>query len=70
MGVPCSSVNTGPVKPAVTVPQSEGGVPGKGVIVQQVTIPRTKKNPPIRQNNRYHPENNHVVQRGVQVLCF
>jgi hypothetical protein len=32
----------GPSSPAETVPQFEGGVPGKGVIVQQVTILRKK----------------------------
>ncbi len=43
-GVPCS-LSTGPSTPAVTVPQSEGAIPGKGVIVQQVTMLRTKKKP-------------------------
>src|SRR5688500_4475558 len=43
-GVP-SAVTIGPFTPAVTVPQEAGGIPGKGVIVQQVAKPRTKKNP-------------------------
>src|SRR5687767_11480282 len=45
-GVP-SAVKTGPFSPAVTVPQEAGGIPGKGVIVQQVAMPRTRKNPPM-----------------------
>src|SRR5688500_17273081 len=41
-GVP-SSVITGPLGFAVIVPQEDGAVPGKGVILQQVTRPRTRK---------------------------
>src|SRR5215207_8262397 len=43
-GVP-SAVSIGPLDPAVIVPQEAGGIPGNGVIVQQVAIPRTRKNP-------------------------
>src|SRR5512139_3272112 len=46
IGVPCSLI-VGPAKPAVIVPQSEGAMPGSGVIVQQVTRPLIKKKPPI-----------------------
>src|SRR6187549_2802143 len=45
-GVP-SSLIVGPIRPAVIVPQFEGGLPGRGVIVQQVTMLRTKTKPPI-----------------------
>src|SRR4026209_1809759 len=45
-GVPCS-LSTGPLGPPVTVPQFEGGLPGRFKVgkFQQVMIPRTKKNP-------------------------
>src|SRR6266496_5178884 len=46
IGVPCS-LSVGPVNPPVTVPQFDGVMPANGVIVQQVTMPRTKKKPPI-----------------------
>jgi len=45
-GVLSSFVKSGPLNPAVTVPQLEGTIPGKGVILQQVTRLRTKKKPP------------------------
>src|SRR5687767_8382320 len=45
IGVPCSLM-VGSVSPLpLTVPQVEGAVPGNGVIVQQVTSPRTKIKP-------------------------
>src|SRR5258708_4072700 len=48
-GVPLTK--TGPPTPAVTVPHAEGGVPAIGVIVQQVTRLRTKKNPLIARTS-------------------
>src|SRR6266516_7186979 len=42
--------NVGPFSPAVTVPQFAGAMPGKDVIVQQVTRPRTKKKPPTARS--------------------
>src|SRR5215207_2185541 len=49
-GVP-SSFSAGPLTPAVIVPQVEGGIPGKGVIVQHVTMLRMKKNPITANTN-------------------
>src|SRR5687768_15079031 len=46
IGVPSSVVITGPLFSEVTVPQEAGGVPGNGVILQQVMRPRTRKKPP------------------------
>src|SRR5258706_14867199 len=48
-GVPLT--NTGPPTPDMTVPHVEGDVPGNGVIVQQVTRLRTKKNPLTARTN-------------------
>jgi hypothetical protein len=45
-GVPSAFVKVGPFTPSVIVPQLAGALPGRGVIVQQVTRPRVKKNPP------------------------
>ena len=45
-GVPPSVVRLGPFNPAETVPHDEGGIPGRGVIVQQVTRLRTAMKPP------------------------
>src|SRR5215208_2172543 len=45
-GVPSAFVKSGPFNPAVTVPQLEGGIPARGVTVQQVTRLRVKKNAP------------------------
>src|ERR1051325_11281364 len=42
-----SALTVGPVKPPVTVPQFDGGVPAKGVSVQQVMRPRAKKKAPM-----------------------
>src|SRR5689334_2608662 len=42
-----SALTVGPVNPPVTVPQLDGGAPAKGVSVQQVTRPRTKKKAPM-----------------------
>src|SRR6266498_2402610 len=49
-GVP-SLFKTNLSNPAVTVPQVEGVMPGRGVIVQQVTRPRTRKKVPRARSN-------------------
>src|ERR1041384_7340142 len=49
IGVPCS-FNVKLSRPLVTVPQFDGAKPGKGVSVQQVIRPRTKKKPPTARS--------------------